>query len=247
MGTIYRARDLMLKIDVAVKMLKSEVARNAKAMTELTEEAATAMKLSHEHIVRLHNIERENGRVFIVMEYVEGRTLRQIVREMGPLGYPSALDIAHACVVALTYAHQQGVLHRDIKPDNLMVNNEGILKVVDFGTAVKLERGGERSEYLEGTPGYMSPEQLHGLPLDVRTDVFSLATVLCELLTGQRAFPETADLTRLYDAEPVGLASLPAAPAEVLRRGMAVDVETRWPTPADFYTAFAEAVKPFLG
>ena len=203
-GTIYLAFDAMLKMDVAIKMLKPRIAEDHEALSQIKREAAMAMKLSHENIVRLHNIEIEKGRVFIVMEYVEGQTLRAIGDQMGALALPSVLDIALACGDALTYAHGRGVLHRDIKPENLMIDSAFGLKLLDFGIAIKISRGHDKSEYLEGSPGYMSPEQLHGLPLDARTDVFSLAVVLCELLTGVRAYPHVDDLKHMYDGHPRG-------------------------------------------
>ena len=245
-GTVFRAFDTMLKMDVAIKMLKPEIARDPEAMAQIKSEAAVAMKLSHENIVRLHNIETENGRVFIVMEYVEGQNLRMIGEQMGPLALPAVLDIAMACAEALTYAHGRGVLHRDIKPENLMIDSALSLKLLDFGIAIKLSRGHDKSEYLEGSPGYMSPEQLHGHPLDARTDVFSLAVVICELMTGVRTFPQVETLKHMYDSDPCGMETIPAPLAEVLARGMALDPKQRWNSVADFYAAFLNAMRPLL-
>jgi serine/threonine protein kinase len=166
-GTVFKAVDTMLKMEVAIKLLKPDIASDPAALAQLKAEAAVSMKLSHEHIVRLHNIENEKGHIFIVMEYVEGQTLREIMETMGALSLPAVLDIAHACVEALTYAHEQGVLHRDIKPENIMISNGMLLKLVDFGLAIKLSRGQDQSDFIEGSPGYLSPEQLHGLPVDV--------------------------------------------------------------------------------
>lgn len=246
MGTIYQAWDTMLGMDVALKMLRPEIAKDAESVAQLKSEAAVAMKLSHENIVRLHNIEIEKDRIFIVMEYVEGQTLRAIIQDMGPLALEAVLDIAHACCSALGYAHARGVLHRDIKLDNLMINTDMTLKLLDFGIALKVARGHDQSEFLEGSPGYMSPEQLHGRPVDVRTDVFSLAVVLCELLTGLRTFPNVDDLHQMYDAAPMGIETIPAPVAEVLLKGMALDTEERWPTVEQFYHAFEQAIKPLI-
>lgn len=246
MGTVCRAWDNMLKMDVAIKMLKDEIAQDRDALTQLKTEASVAMKLSHENIVRLHNIETEKGRIFIVMEYVEGQTLRTITQQMGPLAAPAVLDIAHACSEALVYAHGRGVLHRDIKPENLMINSAFGLKLLDFGIAIKMARGRDQSEFLEGSPGYMSPEQLAGRPLDARTDVFSLSVVLCELLTGLRAFPQVSDLHRMYDTDPHGIELIPAPVAVVLQRGMTRDATHRWGSVADFYTALSHALRPLI-
>lgn len=246
MGTVCRAWDNMLKMDVAIKMLKPEIARDQDSLAQLKSEAALAMKLSHENIVRLHNIETEKGRIFIVMEYVEGQTLRGILQQMGPLALPAVLDIAHACTEALSYAHGRGVLHRDIKPENLMINSALGLKLLDFGIAIKVARGADQSEFLEGSPGYMSPEQLAGTPLDVRTDVFSLAVVLCELITGLRAFPVVEGASSVYGNDPRGIETIPAPVAIVLLKGMARDANHRWPSVIDFYNALAHALRPLI-
>ena len=246
MGTVCRAWDTVLKMDVAIKMLKPEIARDKESVAQLKSYASVAMKLSHENIVRLHNIEIEKGHIFLVMEYVEGQTLRAISQHMGPLALPAVLDIAHACNEALTYAHGRGVLHRDIKPDNLMVNDAFVLKIVDFGIALKMAHHDD-GQYLEGSPGYVSPEQVQGRPLDARTDIFSLAVVLCELMTGRRAFPKVADLGHMYDHEPVGIETIPAPVAEVLQKGMARDIGARWRTVAEFYNALSHAIIPLMG
>jgi len=245
MGTVCRAWDTMLKMHVALKMLKPEIVRDQEAVAQLKAEAAVAMRLSHENIVRIHNIEEENGHIFIVMEYVEGQTLRTILHQMGRLAKSAVLDIAHACKEALAYAHDLGVLHRDIKLDNLMINNEFRLKLLDFGIAVKISRG-LNNAVLEGSPGYMSPEQLHGRPLDVRTDVFSFAVVLCELLTGVRAFPDIDDLQHMYDLKPRGIESIAEPVASVLLQGMACDANQRWRTVPEFYSAFEDALRPLI-
>lgn len=245
-GTVFLAYDTMLKMDVALKLLKPEIARDPEALAQLKAEAAVSMKLSHEHIVRLHNIENEKGHIFIVMEYVEGQTLREIIEAMGPLTLQAVLDITHACVEALTYAHEQGVLHRDIKPENIMINTSMILKLVDFGLAIKLAYGQESNDMIEGSPGYLSPEQLHGLPVDARTDVFSLAAVVCELLTGKRAFPDTDHLKKMYDQDPVGIESLPPAVAQAIQWGLSREADSRYNTPAEFYAALEQVSRPLI-
>lgn len=242
-GTVFKAMDKMLKMEVAIKLLKAATAQNQDAISQLKVEAAVALKLSHEHIVRLHNIESEKGRIFIVMEYVDGQTLREIIESMGALSLHTILDITHSCVGALTYAHRQGVLHRDIKPENIMINRQMSLKLLDFGLAIKMAKGHDKSDYIEGSPGYLSPEQLHGLPLDARTDVFSLAAVVCELLTGKRAFPETAQLKQLYDREPVGIETLHPEIAKVLQWGLSREANARYNTPTEFYAALEQAIR----
>lgn len=245
-GTVFKVMDKMLKMEVAIKLLKADVARNLEAISQLKAEAAVAMRLSHENIVRLHNIESEKGRIFLVMEYIEGQTLREIIEQMGALSLPAVLDIAHACAHALTYAHGQGVLHRDIKPENIMVTSKMSLKLLDFGLAIKMARGQMESDYIEGSPGYLSPEQLHGFPLDARTDVFSFAAVVCELLTGKRAFPRTDKMRQMYDHDPEGIETLPPAVAQAIQRGLSRDANARYHTPAEFYAALEQVITPLL-
>jgi len=247
MGIISRAWDTLLKMDVAIKTLRPEIAQDQEAMSRLKSEAALAMRLSHENIVRLYTMDVEKGQVFLVMEYVRGHTLAVISRQMGPLSFPAVLDIAHACCSALTYAHANGVLHRDIKPDNVMVNESMQLKLLDFGTALKLVPDQKVGGYVEGSPGYMSPEEWQGRPLDCRTDVFSLAVMLCELLTGKRAFEGALSEHVQFSSEAVGIETLPAQVADVLKRGMAPDINDRYRTVSAFYEALEHAMRPFLG
>lgn len=245
-GTVFKVTDRLLKLDVAIKLLKPEISKNIESVNQLKVEAAVAMRLSHENIVRLHNIESERGRIFLVMEFIEGRTLREIIERMGALSFQAVLDIAHACASALTYAHGQGVLHRDIKPENIMITDKMALKLLDFGLAMKLSRGHSKSDFIEGSPGYLSPEQLHGHPLDARSDVFSFAAVVCELLTGQQAFPSITRIKHMYDDEPVGIETLPPSLVAPLQRGLSRDVQSRYSSPAEFYAALEQGILPLL-
>jgi serine/threonine-protein kinase len=227
-------------MDVALKFLPPAMNRDPVAVAELKREAVLAMRLSHKNIVRLHNIERENNRLFIVMEYVAGETLREVLQRMGPLSMASVAAIARACAVALDYAHGQHILHRDIKPENLMVDRDGQLKIVDFGIAVRVQSA--PGVTVEGTPGYMSPEQLRHETPDARADVFSLGAVLCELLTGKRVFPDRGDLKRLFEFPPAGLADVPPPVRDVLARALDLDRERRWSSVREFYAALEQAL-----
>lgn len=245
-GTVFKVMDKMLKMEVAIKVLKPDVSRDVEAITQLKAEAAVAMRLSHENIVRLHNIESDGGCIFLVMEYIDGQTLREIIDQMGALSLPAVLDIAHSCSEAMTYAHSQGVLHRDIKPENIMITSKMSLKLLDFGLAMRMSHGRDKNDYIEGSPGYLSPEQLHGLPLDARTDVFSFAAVVCELLTGQRAFPHASGMKHMYDHDPVGIDTLPPTIAKIIQWGLSRDVTSRYNSPAEFYTALEQVIRPLL-
>jgi serine/threonine-protein kinase len=237
---VFRAWDRELDVEVALKFLPPKGLRNSQALAQMKHEAVTALKLTHENIVRLHTVDFRNTSPFIVMEYVAGGTLRDILtRKDGGLDLASAAAIARACVGALSYAHNRGVLHRDIKPENIMLTLEGVIKIVDFGTATVIEA--DPGCYIEGTPGYMAPEQVEGGVIDARADVFGLSVVLWEALTGRPAFPKHHDLSHMYDKEPTAGGRLPGKIASVLRRGMARDPGARWPTIQEFSEAFQRA------
>lgn len=242
-GAVYKAWDNVLGIYVALKFLPEGLALKPAAVAEIRHEAVITMRLAHENIVRLHNIEMTGERIFLVMEYVDGENLRQILDRMGPLAPASVLAIVRACAGALAYAHGVGIIHRDLKPENIMINQESVLKIVDFGTAMMVRAPGDDT-YLEGTPGYMSPEQIRGgTPADARTDVFALGAVTAELLTGRRTFVYDGDLQHLAAAKPEGLEGLSPAVREVLLKALAPAHDDRWPSAVEFHKALARAIE----
>ncbi|MBK6404049.1 MAG: tetratricopeptide repeat protein [Holophagales bacterium] len=207
MGEVYRATDSRLGREVAVKVLTRDAGSPVRRERFLRE-AQAASALNHPGIVTVHDVGREQGVDFIVMERVEGRTLRGIL-DAGPVPVDEALGYARQAAAALAVAHAAGIVHRDLKPQNLMVTPGGQLKVLDFGLAC-VESGvvdsiGPTKERLTefgtvvGTPGYMSPEQIEGKPVDVRTDVFSLGIVLYEMLTGKAPFGGSSAAAVLYE------------------------------------------------
>ncbi len=242
-GAVYKAWDRVLGVHVALKFLPEALARNPQALEEIRREAVVAMRLSHENIVRLHNVEMSGTRLFLVMEYVDGENLREIVERLGPLAPFSVLDIARSCASALAYTHGEGIVHRDIKPENIMINKDAILKIVDFGTAMMAHLPGEDA-YLEGTPGYMSPEQIRGNePVDARTDIFALGAVLAELMTGKRAFVYDGNLDHLLASSPQGLEVVDPPIRAVLLKAMATVRDERWASAMEFYRALENAVE----
>ncbi len=200
MGDVYRARDTRLGREVAIKILSPDRALTDDRRQRFLQEARAVSSLNHPHIVTLHDIGQHEGQDYLVMEYVAGRTLDQVIGHRGlPAG--EALRFAIPLADALAQAHAAGILHRDIKPSNVMVTEEGVVKVLDFGLAKLVAPGGSgddltatapgvvtREGTVAGTPAYMSPEQVEGKALDARSDVFSVGAVLYELVTGVRAF-----------------------------------------------------------
>jgi serine/threonine protein kinase len=188
MGIVYKAEDIKLERTVALKFLPAGLTENPEARERFIREAKAAAALSHPHICTVHEINEEEREPFIVMEYVDGQSLREKIRK-GALEQAVALDIAMQVAEGLDEAHKKGIIHRDIKPGNIMVTDKGTAKVMDFGLAKIFGSSLITQEAMTmGTVAYMSPEQAEGAPLDQRTDVWSLGIVLYEMVTGQLPF-----------------------------------------------------------
>jgi Tol biopolymer transport system component len=200
MGEVYRAHDVRLGRDVAIKVIPVELARDPECIKRFEQEARAAGALSHPNVCATHDLGTYEGSPFVVMELLEGETLRQKL-DAGRIPARKALDYAAQAAHGLAAAHEKGIVHRDLKPENLFVTNDGRVKVLDFGLA-KLTRpevlapAGEKpisiaateTGAILGTVGYMAPEQVLGKPADARSDLFALGAILYELLTGKRAF-----------------------------------------------------------
>src|SRR5262245_14274062 len=205
MGVVYRARDQRLERDVALKLLPEGMLADEAARHRFHREAVALSRLNHPGIAVVHDFDTRDGRDFLVMEYVPGRTLAALL-ESGPLDEKVVRDLGGQITAALDEAHRLGIVHRDLKPGNIMVTPAGRVKVLDFGLA-RLRPAGEPSQAdtvtatagLVGTPPYMAPEQLRGESVDARSDIFSLGVVLYEMATGRRPF-EQRQSTLLIDA-----------------------------------------------
>jgi eukaryotic-like serine/threonine-protein kinase len=242
-GQVYLADDELLEMPVAIKMLDAALLSDPDAVKGFKREARLAMQLSHRHIVRLFNLERRGLNYFVIMEYVDGRSLRDVLHEYGKLTRESVRQVVEICADAVSHAHRHGVLHNDIKPDNLLLDSRGILKVIDFGIA-QLKRARGRAAWLEGTPMYMSPEQIRGEPLDESSDQFALAVVAYELLVGSALFPAENDVEKHLAKRPsLTLAGIDARVADVLARAMHPARERRYASISDFSDAFCEALR----
>lgn len=244
-GPVFKAFDTILDIYVAIKFLSRRTMLDHEGIRLFKQEASTAMSLSHENIVKLHNLEMEVGKFFLVMEFVNGPNFREILKKSGPLSLNTVAAVSAACASALEHAHSRGLLHRDLKPENLMLDERNILKIVDFGTArpIRARHSGRIEKYIEGTPGYMSPEQAIGQILDRRADIFSLAATLAELLTGIPPFPTDADFDAVCRLDPMPMPNVPEPVAEVLMKAMARNPEDRWATPTEFHAALLQAAQ----
>lgn len=192
MGVIYRARQISLDRVVAVKMLSANLVDDEEFRERFRQEAQIIARLTHPNIVQvydIHDVEAEEGGFYIVMEYVEGRSLREVLREAKTLPVESAVAIAEQVADGLAYAHGKGIIHRDIKPDNIMMLDDERVKIMDFGIArLRGSSINTQTGVCMGTPQFMSPEQAAGKPVDARSDLYSLAVVLYGMVTGELPF-----------------------------------------------------------
>ena len=189
MSTVYRAFDMTLERQVAVKLMHREIASDSDQLERFRREARSVAQLSHPHIVGVIDAGEEDGRPYIVLEYVEGETLKDRIRRMGRLPIDEAIAYSIEIARALGAAHGQAIVHRDIKPQNVLVDEEGSAKVTDFGIARSLEEEGLTADgRVLGTTDYVSPEQALGHDVDGQSDIYSLGVVLYEMLTGDVPF-----------------------------------------------------------
>ena len=238
MGVVYKAEDLRLNRTVALKFLPPELTRDPEAKARFLQEARSASVLDHPNICTIHEVgETDDGRLYLAMPAYDGETLRKRI-ERGPLAIDEATDVAQQIARGLAKAHRHGIVHRDVKPANLMVTSDGVVKILDFGLA-KLAGSAAitRTGSSVGTPAYMSPEQARGEEVDHRADLWSLGIVLYEMVAGRRPFRgehEQAVLFSLLNERPRPLHELrPEAPPELERIVdglLAKDPGDRYPT-----------------
>ena len=195
MGEVYRADDLTLGQAVALKFLPDEAVHDEAMLERFRNEVRMARRVSHPNVCRVYDVGEVDGQTFFTMEYVDGEDLGSLLRRIGRLPPDKALDIARHLCAGLAAAHAKGVLHRDLKPANIMLDGRGQVVITDFGLAGVADtiRG---QEVRSGTPAYMSPEQLSGKEVTMRSDIYALGLVLYEVFTGKRAFAETPALVR---------------------------------------------------
>jgi eukaryotic-like serine/threonine-protein kinase len=247
MGAVYQGVDLMLERPVAIKMLRAEIARQPELIERFRVEAVTLAKLNHPRIATLFSLFREREEYYMVMEFVDGRTLEALLAEWGRLAPEFALEILRQTLDGMAHAHTSGVLHRDIKPANIMVTGEGGVKVTDFGIARILGSSRmTREGRIVGTLEYMAPERIRGEEADIRSDLYSAGVVLFEMLSGRLPFVSDTDYGlmqgHLQQAPPrlaeVGIAVSPDVEA-VLVRALAKEARQRFNSAEEFRDALA--------
>lgn len=248
---VYEARDPVMGRRVALKELAVPANLQGAARRERIErfyrEAKAAGSLTHPNIVTIYEVGEDNGRHFIAMEYLEGQSLRDVLQVRVALPVPEALRIALAVASALQYAHQNGVIHRDVKPDNVHLLPDGRIKLTDFGIArLMFEASLTADGQIFGTPSYMSPEQVAGKPLDPRSDLFSLGVMLYEMATGRKPFTGDSVITITYNImnlDPTAPPGVPPSVQAIIRRAMAKDPAQRYPDAAAMAQDIETALK----
>jgi eukaryotic-like serine/threonine-protein kinase len=250
MGVVYRAFDRELQEPLAIKTLRPEALGDGVALERFKQEIRLARKISHRNVVRTYDLGEVNGTYFLTMEYVEGTPLKQLIGARGRLPVAVVLTIGKQLCRALEVAHEQGVIHRDVKPQNILVDPAGFLKVMDFGIARLAHppqgKGLTQEGASIGTPDYMSPEQLAGTELDARSDLYSAGVVLFECLTGRVPFEADtvyALIAKHIEQEPPDPRSLnadiPEALAGVVVKAMGKEPGGRYQTAGQMHDALA--------
>ncbi len=243
MGTVYKARDREVDRLVALKVIRPELAQNADALHRFKQELILARQVTHRNVIRIFDLGEADGVKFITMEFIDGRDLKSLIREKGKFTPKEATDVVLQVCKALEVSHAEGVIHRDLKPQNIMVDEQGKVSVMDFGIARSMEIGGGMTQTgaLVGTPEYMSPEQAKGQHLDARSDLFSLGIIFYELLTGNSPFKaDTAMATlwkRTHEAArpPIELEpGIPRAVSDMVVKCLETDRERRYQNVAEF-------------
>lgn len=245
MGEVYRGLDTMLEREVAIKQLRTEFAGNSDIVERFRSEAVTLAKLNHPNIVTLYSFLREAGGLYMVLEFVRGETLDQMIRRRGALPWSEAVTLVIQALHGLEHAHQMQVIHRDLKPANIILTSAGVCKLMDFGIARILNTARQtRVGHLIGTLQYMSPEQVKGGEGDGRSDIYSLAIVLYELLAGRVPFDGDTDYdlikaqveTAPPPLENFGVA-IPSALGKLLDKGLTKTPTERFQSAHEFAQA----------
>jgi serine/threonine-protein kinase len=243
MSSVFRAHDRLLDRKVALKVLHEQYAADADYVARFRREARSVAALSHPNIVTVIDRGEHEGRQFIVFEYIEGQNLKRLIERRGPAPVATALELGIQVARGLSFAHQQGLVHRDVKPQNVLLNGNNEAKVTDFGIARSLDvqHGMTQTGTVLGTSDYIAPEQAQGQRVDEQTDVYSLGVVLYELLTSEVPFPAenfvAAAMRHINEPPPPVRDKRPDVPPRVdaaVQKAMAKDPSDRFPTMAAF-------------
>ena len=246
MGAVFLAHDLTLEREVAIKVLPPDVAQDEQVVRRFQQEAKTAAKLDHPNIIPIYRVESEGGLNYFVMKYISGTSLEDLLEKKEPLAVPEIQRILWEAACAIGHAHQRDVVHRDVKPANIMFDHDGRVMLTDFGISKALQAasGFTATGMIIGTPHYMSPEQGKGAPVDGRADQYSLGVVGYRMITAELPFNgdsvHTIIYKHIYEAPPLASAKRPGIPGSLtmaISRALAKEPEQRFATMEDFATA----------
>lgn len=248
MGAVFKGVDLMLEREVAIKMLRPELAQQPNVVERFRTEAVTLAKLNHPNVATLHSFFRQGEDFFMVMEFVRGETLDSMIRQHGAMPCDQAVELFSMALKGIDHAHKMGIVHRDIKPANMMLTETGSIKVMDFGIARVLGTDRmTRAGHLIGTAEYMSPEQVRGEETDARSDIYSLGILLYEMLTGRVPFNSTSEYqlmrSQIEDAPAPPRTFSPNIPLGVeqaIMRALAKKREARYQSASEFRTSLLQ-------
>jgi serine/threonine-protein kinase len=254
MGVVYKGMDTLLDRVVAVKLVSADRGDNVELLERFKSEAKVQATLSHPNIATLYSYLVWEGRAVMVMEFIEGETVQQIISRRGPLPSEMAIPMFKQALLGVGAAHRRGIVHRDIKPANIMVNSDGLVKVMDFGIAKVLGvEGTTRTNLRMGTAWYMAPEQVLNRPVDARTDIYALGVTLYEILSGQVPFRADSD----YEVLSSHVQRVPELPTEhyphipqccvaAVMRALAKDPEQRFASTEEFSAALDQSAPASL-
>jgi predicted Ser/Thr protein kinase len=246
MGAVFLAHDLALDREVAIKVLPPDVAQDEQVVRRFQQEAKTAAKLDHPNIIPIYRVESEGGLHYFVMKYIAGTSLEDLLEKRQPLPVPEIQRILWEAACALGHAHQRGVVHRDVKPANIMFDHDGRVMLTDFGISKALQAatGFTATGMIIGTPHYMAPEQGKGAPVDGRADQYSLGVVGYRMITAELPFSgdsvHTIIYKHIYEEPPLASAKRPGIPGTLtgaISRALSKDPDARYATMEDFATA----------
>src|SRR3954466_15028175 len=256
MSSVFRAHDKLLERKVALKVLHEQYTEDDEYVERFRREARAVARLSHPNIVTVIDRGEADGRQFIVFEYVDGENLKSAIEARGPMPTEQAVALAHQIARALAFAHEHGLVHRDVKPQNVLLNGDGRAKVTDFGIArsMDVKHGMTQTGAVLGTSDYIAPEQAQGQTISAQTDVYSLGVVLYELLTGEVPFPGenfvAVAMRHINEPPPSARARRPDVSPRLdaaLQRAMAKDPADRFPSMDAFCAELAVCLQELQG